>query len=353
MTAIRRTRSVVAALLIGCFASAAAAADESRRTDSVQGESLVLAKTEAGNLCFDHVVPGSLTLRTTFSPDAPDAVVYVEGSDYVVDYAKGTVTRSADSRIPDYSAHCLYGRKNFNHGEFSDYSNQKWFVWADYKTTDAKPWAKANDKSRQLATVRKKLETGGPFKIVSYGDSITAGGEASTPDRRFTNRFADYLRTKFPKAKIELVDVSIPGYSSQQGIDWFDQKVGPVAKPDLVLVGFGMNDHNQGGPEPDKFKDNLLAIVRLIRERNGADVVLFSAFPPNDNWLFGSHRMEKFAEATRQAAADADCAYVDVFGTWSIVLERKGQSSLLNNNINHPNDFGHWLYEQAFEAMKF
>jgi lysophospholipase L1-like esterase len=211
----------------------------------------------------------------------------------------------------------------------------------------------ANDKSRQLATVRKKLETGGPFKIVSYGDSITAGGEASTPDRRFTNRFADYLRTKFPKAKIELVDVSIPGYSSQQGIDWFDQKVGPVAKPDLVLVGFGMNDHNQGGPEPDKFKDNLLAIVRLIRERNGADVVLFSAFPPNDNWLFGSHRMEKFAEATRQAAADADCAYVDVFGTWSIVLERKGQSSLLNNNINHPNDFGHWLYEQAFEAMKF
>jgi hypothetical protein len=118
-------------------------------------------------------------------------------------------------------------------------------------------------------------------------------------------------------------------------------------------VGFGMNDHNKGGPEPEKFKDNLVAIVKLMRERKGAEVLLFSAFPPNDNWLFGSHRMDKFAAATRQAAVESNCAYADVYGTWEMVLKRKDQSSLLNNNINHPNDFGHWLYEQAFEAMKF
>jgi hypothetical protein len=35
------------------------------------------------------------------------------------------------------------------------------------------------------------------------------------------------------------------------------------------------------------------------------------------------------------------------------VFKRKDQSSLLGNNINHPNDFGHWLYAQAFEAMHF
>ena len=33
--------------------------------------------------------------------------------------------------------------------------------------------------------------------------------------------------------------------------------------------------------------------------------------------------------------------------------EDERQSSLLANNINHPNDFGHWLYEQAFEALRF
>jgi len=35
------------------------------------------------------------------------------------------------------------------------------------------------------------------------------------------------------------------------------------------------------------------------------------------------------------------------------VLERKDLPSLLGNNINHPNDFGHWLYYQALKSVKF
>jgi lysophospholipase L1-like esterase len=147
--------------------------------------------------------------------------------------------------------------------------------------------------------------------------------------------------------------VSISGYSSQQGIDWFDRYLGTVDKPDLVLVGFGMNDHNIGGPTPEAFKSNLVALVKLIRERKNADVILFSLFAPNDLWHYGRHQMPLFAEAIRQAAAEAKCAYVDVDSTWGMVLQRKDQPSLLGNNINHPNDFGHWMYEQAFEAMQF
>jgi acyl-CoA thioesterase I len=320
----------------------------------VQDESLLLAKTEPGNLCFDQVVKGSLTIHGPRLGGKLDKTIYYEeGRDYTVDYAKGTVARTADSRIPDYLTHCLYGQKDFDHSKFPDCSNQKWFVWADYQTTNTIPWAQPNDQSRQLAAVRKKLEAGGPFRIVSYGDSITAGGEASAVHLRFTQQFADYLQAKFPKTKIELQDISIPGYASQQGIEWFDQKMGPVEKPDLALVGFGMNDHNKGSAEPENFKNNLVALVKLIRERKGAEVILFSAFPPNDNWVHSSHRMAQFAAATRQAAAETGCAYADVYGTWEMVLKRKDQSSLLANNINHPNDFGHWLYEQAFEAMKF
>jgi hypothetical protein len=63
--------------------------------------------------------------------------------------------------------------------------------------------------------------------------------------------------------------------------------------------------------------------------------------------------MELYAAATKQAALEANCAYVDVYSTWMKVFKRKDQSSLLGNNINHPNDFGHWLYAQAFEAMHF
>ena len=317
---------------------------------NIQGESLVLAKTEPGNLCFKDVAKGSLTLRSTYQPGG---TVYEEGRDYLVDYDKGTIARTTDSRIPDYSKNCLYGQDKFDHTKFKNYGNHKWFVWIDYQTSSGSPWAELNDQGQYLKDVRRKLEAGGPFKMVSYGDSITAGGEASKAELRFTNRFASYLQGKFPKSKIELQDVSIPGYCSQQGIDWFDKKLGKVEKPDLVLLGFGMNDHNKSGVAPEKFKNNLVTLVKMIKERTGANVILFSAFPPNDKWIFGSHRMEQYADITRAAAADMKCAYVDVYNTWKTVLKRKDQSSLLGNNINHPNDFGHWLYLQAFEAMKF
>ena len=121
------------------------------------------------------------------------------------------------------------------------------------------------------------------------------------------------------------------------------------------MLGWGMNDHNLanvGGIEPDVFKENLIKLVAMIRERMGAEVVIFSVFPPNDKWHHATHRMEVYAQATRQVAEETQCAYVDIFGLWETVLKRKNISSLLANNINHPNDFGHWLYEQAFEAMK-
>jgi len=204
-----------------------------------------------------------------------------------------------------------------------------------------------------LTDIRKKLEIGGSFTVVAYGDSITNGGEASKEARRFTHLFVKYLQSKFPKAKIELKNVSIPGYATRQGVDWFNKKFADVQKADLVLVGFGMNDNNVGGPLPEQFESNLQEIVKLCRERTGANVILFSSFPPNDNWIYGSHSMEKYAEATKQAAVESKCAYVNVYDTWKMVLQRKDQPSLLNNNINHPNDFGHWLYEQAFEAVKF
>lgn len=320
----------------------------------IQGESLVFVKTDPARLCFDQVVPGSLILRSTYVAGKEGSVVYVEGQDYVVDAAAGTIARTANSRLPDYSTHVLFGLQDFDHSKFPDFSNHRFFVWADYETTNGKPFAQPNDQAEPMAAVRRKLEAGGPFRIASYGDSITAGGEASEEQFRFQQRYAQYLRTRFPKAEITVQDVSISGYSSRQGIDWFDKYLGTVENPDLVLVGFGMNDHNLGMPEPEQFRLQLVELVNLIRTRKPtASVILFSAFPPNDSWHHSTHRMQLFAQATKQAATEAKCAYVDVFSTWEMVLKRKDQSSLLGNNINHPNDFGHWLYEEAFEAMQF
>ena len=321
-------------------------------TMDIQGESLVLAATKPGRLCFDSLVNRSVIVRSTYQRYNANSKIYLEGIDYTVDYNNGEIQRTFNSSIPDYAKHILYGKKDFDHTKFTDFSNHPYFIWVDYVTKNGERLAQPNDQSKYLVNFRKKLETGKPVTIVSYGNSITAGGEASTTELRFQFIYGNYLRSIFPNANFKIEDVSIPGYSSKQGIEWWDTYIGKTS-PDLVLVGWGMNDHNIGGNTPEQLRKNLVKLVGMIKERKNAEVILYSSFSPNNDWHFGSHSMELYAAATKQAALEANCAYVDVYNTWVKVFKRKDQSSLLGNNINHPNDFGHWLYAQAFEAMSF
>lgn len=337
-----------------CLCSTSCVSYKSSKTvkDQIIGESLVLTGNKPGKLCFEELVRGSVIVRSTYLSAHSNSKIYTEGIDYFIDYANGEIVRTDNSSIPDYSNHPLFGQKNFDHSKWTDYANHPYFIWVDYLTTKGKPFAKPNDQSSYLVGFRKKLETGTPLNIVSYGNSITAGGEASVKELRFQYRYVDYLETIFPKAKISIEDVSIPGHLAHHGIEKWDDYIGKTS-PDLVLLGWGMNDHNIGGNSPEQYKAYLIQLVKMIKEKKNSEVIIFSSFPPNDNWSFGSHRMELYSEAAKQAAFEASCAYVDVYSVWIKVLQRKDQSSLLGNNINHPNDFGHWLYLQAFEAMLF
>ncbi|EPR70974.1 SGNH/GDSL hydrolase family protein [Cyclobacterium qasimii] len=321
-------------------------------TMDIQGESLVLAGTKPGKLSFDSLVSNSVIVRSTYQRFNEESKVYEEGVDYTVDYNTGEIRRTEDSSIPDYATHVLYGLKDFDHRKFPDYSNHSFFVWVDYVTKNGASFAQPNDQSKYLSNFRKKLEEGTPVTIVSYGNSITAGGEASSTELRFQYLYGDFLKSKFPKSNLKIEDTSISGYTSSQGIKWWSTYIGKTS-PDLVLLGWGMNDHNIGSNSPEQYKQNLIKLVGMIRDKKNAEVIIYSTFPPNNEWHYGTNSMELFADAAKEAALEANCAYVDVYSTWMKVLERKDQSSLLGNNINHPNDFGHWLYAQAFEAMTF
>jgi acyl-CoA thioesterase-1 len=124
-------------------------------------------------------------------------------------------------------------------------------------------------------------------------------------------------------------------------------------RPDLVLIGFGMNDHNRPGygVPLDQFSANLREMISRIRSETGAEILLFSAFPPNPKWHYGSHNMAACAQATEAVAREQGCAFADVYGYWMAMAARKKPEDLLANNINHPNDFGHWIYFEALEAL--
>lgn len=339
-------RAVMAALVLAAGAAGAGG------FLAVKGDTLVLAGTTPGALCYAKVEEGSVVVRSTFAPGQPDTVVYEAGRDYVADHAAGTVARTADSRIPDFRDNMLYGQKDFDHTAFPGFGNRAFFVYVDYRARGARPLCAPRDQAALLPKTAAKLRAGGPFKIIAYGDSITAGIDAGSREVQFQEQWARHLSAKFQKAEITVENGATNGDGTVQGLARLREKVLDRA-PDLVIIGFGMNDHNISGPEPEPFAENLKAMTAQIREHTGAEVLLYSAFPPNPDWKFGTHRMELYAGATRRAAEEARCAYADVFGVWKKVLERKDLPSLLANNINHPGEFGHGLYFEALKAVEF
>ncbi|MGA1238801.1 MAG: SGNH/GDSL hydrolase family protein [Limisphaerales bacterium] len=310
-----------------------------------QGESVVLIKTQPASLAYTPSATATITVRNTYLPST-NSITFQEGTDYLIDRPSATIRRTPHSRIPDFSTNSLYGQQHFDHSQFPGFGNTGFFAFIDYTYTTHSPWPNQPRQNHLLPHTFQKLETGAPLKVIAYGDSITAGGDATHPSLIFWQRWAESLQAKYPHSPITIINGATGGDSTRQGLERLDAKV-LHQNPDLVLIGFGMNDHNIHGVPLPEFTHNLATIIERIRQETSAEVLLFSAFPPNDQWKFGSHQMQHYAQATANVAATLNCAYADVFHNWLQISDRKKPEDLLGNNINHPNDFGHWIYYQV------
>jgi acyl-CoA thioesterase I len=313
------------------------------------GESVVLIGEEPAFLSHAPLADYPVRARSTYLPEA-GTVQYVAGTDFILNGADGTLRRTRDSRVPDFRTNILFGKESFDHSQFPGYGNAGHFVFVDYAFADTNDWPSQLSQLEYLKVTRQKLMDSQPVRIVAFGDSITAGGNASQPALIFWERWADDLRKKYPAARITAVNGATGGDTTVQGLQRLRAKV-LMEKPDLVLIGFGMNDNNINSVPVPAFQQNLLEMVARIRAQTRAEIILFSAFPHNPRWKFGSPRMAEYATATARAAREAGCAYADVFDNWQALALRKKPEDLLANNINHPNDFGHWIYYRVFQQL--
>ncbi|MCE5258395.1 MAG: SGNH/GDSL hydrolase family protein [Chloroflexi bacterium] len=312
----------------------------------ILGDSLVLVDEQPGLLCFGDLLPGSVQVRSRYEEAMEGCESYTEGKDYLVDYQQGTLRRTASSRIPNFRTNILFGVKGFDHTKYPQYGNHEYFIWVDYEAPVASALADAHSQAYLLPRTVQRLQAGGPFKVIAYGDSITAGGEAAEVRLRYQERWVTELGKLYPKAELLSENGATGGDASFQGIERLEEKV-LTRSPDLVLIAFGMNDLRTPRAV---FIKNLIEMISQIRSRTPAEVMLISTFPPNPDWIYASGNSDEIAEATEAAAHEAHCAYADVHSVWTRVLLRKDLPSLLGNNINHPNNFGHWLYLQALLA---
>jgi lysophospholipase L1-like esterase len=211
-----------------------------------------------------------------------------------------------------------------------------------------KPFVEPDDAEMQRRSqyVRKtlaKLRAGEPVTIVTWGDSVTAGGDVSSPDKMFAQLFPARLRERFPKSKITHVNAGIGGTSTNGRLAAIQQEV-IAQKPDLVTIEF-VND--VGLPE-DVLRSNYKSAFEQIRAA-GAEPILITPHFVMPEWMGHEHPRGKETRATiallRNIAAENQVGLADTSQRWEH-LEEEGLPyiTLLVNGINHPDDRGHEMF---------
>lgn len=346
------------------------------------GEAVVLCGLRPHKLRHSQLVPGSVRMRgrprlpaaaAEFDANGPEtseddaAVRYEENADFRVDYANGCISRTENGRLPDWREHPFYGRERFDHRgmTFEQYANTRYTVYVDYsfaKSGDASAHraeggpeiAAAADAVSALKRVKRKLAAGGPVVYTVFGDSISVGHDASREAYSYAGRFVRFLRQAYPQARIEMRMKARGGETSGGALARLEEDVVRGA-PDLVTIGYGMNDQNRretGGNSvsPEQFAGNMRRMLERLAAETDADVLLLTPCLPNPKWIFSSDNAQLYAEALRRLSAEFGCGLADVQRIWQ-EEQRAGKTpeSLLMNNLNHPNDYGHRLY---FEGLR-
>jgi lysophospholipase L1-like esterase len=128
------------------------------------------------------------------------------------------------------------------------------------------------------------------FRIVCLGDSWTWGNNVNEA-QSYPQRLAELLREAFPNRQIEVLNLGVPGYSSYQGLKLLQDRALRL-HPDVVLIGFAMNDavvagwrdkdaplHKNSAPKP--ILENYFQSGKLLRYL--LDVSRFQPIPMSDH----------------------------------------------------------------------
>ncbi|MBP1994534.1 SGNH/GDSL hydrolase family protein [Paenibacillus eucommiae] len=324
------------------------------------GESVVLIHEDYHKLRYSGLIK-CISVRSHSFPADDGNLEYEEGRDYRINHLEGTISRTPDSRIPNWANHVLYEKADFDHNLYKDCSNRAYTIWVDYEyDQEVNPpldGLEAPAQRRKLQRVIDKLVGGRSIRYVVFGDSISAGGDASRDEVAFYQLFADELRKSSKHADIEVINKAIGGESSVGGLSRVEADVISL-QPDLVSIGYGMNDHCRMGEEiwngipPGLFERNIRQIVTKIQEQTDAEIILVTPCISNPLWTHSSGDMAIYADILLRLGRECGVCTADVHELWLQELYAgKTHESLLLNNINHPNDYGHQIYAQAFRHL--
>lgn len=201
------------------------------------------------------------------------------------------------------------------------------------------------------------------IQVVAFGDSVTQGamemgrlGSSETYHRLFHQD----LEAFYPTTTINVINSGISGETASQAIARLERDVLRY-EPDLAFIAFGLNDSVDGPEKIPVFSEAIRHIVREIRGRAPATIVLIT--PPfmatsKSSRIHPLHEecaeliirtqtdgvLADYAAALRAVAAEEETVLADVHAEWQRLRETGlDLDCWLSNGLNHPDVRGHRL----------
>lgn len=195
----------------------------------------------------------------------------------------------------------------------------------------------------RLPKLQAKLQAHEPIRLVVNGDSIFTGANASGKlgVEPFQDTFPDGFASEIHRiygSEVTVHNTSIGGQMSNWGRQNVDNNVNRY-DPDLVLIGFGMNDGSWNISSFD-YVDNIDFMIRSIKANcPDAEIIVASTIVANPASSQNKGQANYLAPLKAMVEEYEGVALLDMT-TFSLdLLRHKNSFELYANNINHPCDF--------------
>ncbi len=351
--------------------SAPAAVDITKpfwKTMTMAGESVLFIQPDDGKPPTASLL---FTPRKILSVTGSDGkTVFREGRDYRLTPGSRDLTLPPGSTIPARTMKDLTpplhsqpfglvrrdGRGDILFGASHEYADMQVVVTYEHVGSEWKvppPHVARRELPRTIAILRG----GAPLKLILFGDSISAGCNASkwANTAPFQPAYGELLAASLGRAyrsAITFRNLSEDGRSSAWGVE----HIAPVAaeRPDLAILAWGMNDSTgEGNVCPvETFIANLKAqMTAVLKAQPKAEFILVASMLPNKEWrLAHPDVILQYRDAMRKLVGPG-VALADMSAVWQALLARKPYLDLSGNGVNHPNDFGHRLYAEILFSL--
>ena len=217
----------------------------------------------------------------------------------------------------------------------------------------------------KILAKRSNLSANPAVTIALLGDSVTQGcfecyltsdevlKTVFDADSAYGSRLKSMLNLLYPEVQFNLINAGISGETARGGLKRLDRDV-LAYHPDLVIVGFALNDSTSGLDGLDRYRADLSEILRKIAESYAETIVLT---PNAMNTSLSEHLKEKwqlklaerfrklqtggvldrYVEVEKEIAGLFGATICDVYDKWKKMIAAGVEvTELLANKLNHP-----------------